>query len=823
MVPSRPLYTATLLYCLVWAPVASAQSPDVVLHTAHARLAGNWALVSDATAADGVRVSNPDNGAAKLATAAAAPASYFELDFQADAGVPYRLWLRGVAAKNSYTNDSAFVQFSDSVDAAGAARFRMATTSATIFTVEDCSGCGVSGWGWNDNYYGTATGDLIYFQTSGVHTLRVQVREDGLSLDQIVLSPATYAFSAPGALKQDTTILAEAGNLTSAPTAAPAPAPAPDPAPAPTAAAAAGEVVLYASKAVAYGNWSVVADASAAGGARLANSDRKAAKVATALPAPIDYFDLSFNAQAATGYRLWIRGKAEKNSYLNDSAFVQFSDSITAAGSPAYRIGSTAATVYTLEDCSGCGESGWGWNDNYYGSSPGELIYFGTSGSHTIRIQVREDGLSIDQIVLSPVTYVATSPGTLKNDSVILAPSDGSASGSTTTVTTPAVNLPPVLESGEDGFRIAALEGAATVPVTMLFTASATGPESTDTLTYTWDFGDGAKPDTYVQTAEASRQNAVHTYVAGGTYSATVTISDQAGNMIQASGPVTVGSGPVLDPSTTLKVIQLNTYKGRSTDTRTEQSKIWLQARWMAAANPDVIVLQEVMGSGAAKKYKAELERLLPGTTWSFFYRSDAAADSTSAEGIAILTRRDIKATAAIAYAPCPAADIVQRSAIAVTVNVNGQDMVIVDTHLTSYETAADMACRMDQAHQLVDWARTLGPTRVVAGDLNADPLEDAMRLVMLAEYNDTWDDLAHRTAYPDNPVATMLTRSERIDYILTSPGSPLELVGVQVPDTRDVTNDNPIPVQGQTLYPPHNYAPRASDHEMLISTFVVH
>jgi len=33
------------------------------------------------------------------------------------------------------------------------------------------------------------------------------VREDGLSIDQIVLSPSTYLNAAPGALKNDNTIL----------------------------------------------------------------------------------------------------------------------------------------------------------------------------------------------------------------------------------------------------------------------------------------------------------------------------------------------------------------------------------------------------------------------------------------------------------------------------------------------------------------------------------------------------------------------------------------------------------------------------------------
>jgi endonuclease/exonuclease/phosphatase family metal-dependent hydrolase len=774
-------------------------------------------------------VANPDKGAAKLLTPLAAPAHYFELDFQAQAGVPYRLWLRGRAEKNSYSNDSVYVQFSDSVDGAGASRFRIATTSGTVYTLEDCSGCGVAGWGWNDNYYGTAIGDLIYFAATGTHTIRIQVREDGLSLDQIVLSPVTYFTTAPGAAKNDTVILAESGTVSAAapppvePTPTPVePTPEPTPTVPPTPAPAPGEVALYAATAAAYGNWTVMADSTAAGGYRLANADRKAAKLNQPLATPVDYFELTFSANAATPYRLWIRGNAAKNSYLNDSVFIQFSDSVTVTGAASYRIGTKASAVYSLEDCSNCGVAGWGWNDTVYGPSPSEPIYFAASGQHTIRIQVREDGLSIDQIVLSPGAYLTTAPGAAKNDSVVLTATDGTTSGTPTEPPPPVANLAPVLEPGEDGFRIGSLEGAVNAPATILFTASATGPESTDTLTYTWDFGDGSAPQSYVQNAEASRQNAVHTYVTGGVYTATVTIADQAGNTTQMSGVVTVAPGALPDPAATLKVVQWNVYKGRSTDTRTEQSKIWLQARWIAAANPDVVLLQEVMGSTMAEKFKAELERLLPQTTWTYFFRSDAGTASSTAEGVAILTRRTIQSTASLAFTPCPAAAIVQRSAIAATVSINGRSIAIVNTHLSSYTSEADMACRSAQAQQLVPWAQSLGPVSIVGGDLNADPLEDAMAVHVLPFYADPWEDTARRTAYPDNPVATMVTRSERIDYVLTSQGAPLELVGVQVPDTRDVTNDNPIATQGQTLFAPHNYAPRASDHELLISTFLV-
>ena len=74
--------------------------------------------------------------------------------------------------------------------------------------LEDCFGCGISGWGWQDNGWGVGVmGPLIYFQTTGSQTLRVQVREDGLSIDQIVLSSGAYRSTSPGRLKNDSTIL----------------------------------------------------------------------------------------------------------------------------------------------------------------------------------------------------------------------------------------------------------------------------------------------------------------------------------------------------------------------------------------------------------------------------------------------------------------------------------------------------------------------------------------------------------------------------------------------------------------------------------------
>jgi len=191
-------------------------------------------------------------------------------------------------------------------------------------------------------------------------------------------------------------------------------------------AASAQEIVLQPGKsATTAGAWAKVADSTAAAGARISMPEKGAEKVTTAKAAPGDYFEITFNASAGTAYRLWFRGKAASNSYSADSVYVQFSDSVTSSGGSAFRIGSTAATVLTIEDCNGCGVSGWGWNDNYYGTSTGSLIYFAASGSHTIRVQNREDGISIDQIVLSPVLYRSSAPGDDKNDDVILDPATG--------------------------------------------------------------------------------------------------------------------------------------------------------------------------------------------------------------------------------------------------------------------------------------------------------------------------------------------------------------------------------------------------------------
>ena len=872
------LISRLAVICLIilqsWA-FANGQTSDVVLYASETTAkAGNWLVEADATAAGGARIRYPDAGGPKLTTALANPTHYFETTFTAQAGLAYRLWMRGKADANSTNNDSAWVQFSGSVDNGGTPVFRVGTTAATMFNLEECTGCGLSAWGWNDNLFG-GLGPLIYFASSGTQTIRVQLREDGLALDQIVLSPQTYLNNAPGAGNNDNTILpktnggsqitlvrqpylqrfgsstayvvwatrepgqaevrywpfnndplqvvtattrvfkqastgmafeyyqheAQLGNLipgtsynydifvngvdatpgvidrftfgissksdtvsfvafgdsgdgspqqaqigalianelvnlvlhagdiayedgtyqqfhdnffrtyqgwlrarpvypsignhddrtssalpyrelfvlpengasqiypdhkeryysfdygpihfvaldselafldlarrqeqlnwlaadlsattqpwrvaffhkplyssgfhgsdvalqqafgpifeqhrvqlvinghehdyerlvpwrqtgpqavtyvitggggaelravgqsqwtalsksinhyvrcsisgceltlqavgingvvfdsyvlnrcVQANDAAPPTVTITQPSTganvsgsalvtgqatddvrvekvdlwidgalaaidtqAPyefswntttvadgfhtielrtydiagnrassgsrsvnvkNAATAVPEIVLYASETTArVGNWLVEADGTAAGGARIRYPDAGGPKLTTALANPTHYFETTFMAQAGVAYRLWMRGKADANSTNNDSAFVQFSGSVDNNGAPVFRIATTSATMFNLEECTGCGLSAWGWNDNLFGGL-GPLIYFASSGTQTIRMQLREDGLAIDQIVLSPVKYVNNAPGATMNDVTILPKSTG--------------------------------------------------------------------------------------------------------------------------------------------------------------------------------------------------------------------------------------------------------------------------------------------------------------------------------------------------------------------------------------------------------------
>jgi len=381
-----------------------------------------WQLTADPTAAAGKAVWNPNANKAKVSSPLVAPASYVEQTFDALAGTAYHVWVRLKAENDSKSNDSFYLQFSDSVTSSGAATQRIGTSSAAEFILEDGpSGGAESGWGWADNGWGPP-GALIYFAASGTHTLRMQQREDGPFVDQIVLSPDTYITNAPGPRFADSTILPEGASSATCtdPNATNYGGPAPCQYPPPPPPLDSATIVVYPATGTMTGNWQLKADTTAADGEALWNPNGNQAKVSPALASPPNYVDVAFDAKAGTAYHVWVRMRAENDSFANDSIHLQFDDSVTSTGAATQRIGTSSSAEFVLQNGpTGPAAHAWGWTDNGWGA-PGAPIYFATTGPHTLRIQQREDGAMVDQIVLSPTTYLTSSPGTRSNDTTIL-------------------------------------------------------------------------------------------------------------------------------------------------------------------------------------------------------------------------------------------------------------------------------------------------------------------------------------------------------------------------------------------------------------------
>jgi hypothetical protein len=399
-------------------PPPPPSGPTIVLWTSHtptANIHGNWSMLTDGTASGGGALWNPDAATAKIAPALAAPANYFERTFTPQRGVPYHLWVRLKAQNNSFGNDSVHVQFTGTVDTGSSPTWRIGTTSSAEVVVQNGpNDSSISGWAWSDNGWG-ALGGNISFDADGPQTVRVQQREDGAIVDEIVLSPDTFLSSPPGLHDNDTTTLPENDGSGSPP-----PPPPPPPPSDPT-------IVLWLANTPPSGivgtAWQILADPSAAGGSGVWNPDQAQAKVAPALAAPASYVELTFNATAGIPYHLWLRMRAQNNSFSNDSVHVQFDNSVDASNNPTTRIGSTGSAEVVLQDGpNGSADQNWGWADNGWGAL-GVNVYFATTGVQTLRMQQREDGTVVDEIVLSPNQYLTTRPGPRQNASIVNPPS----------------------------------------------------------------------------------------------------------------------------------------------------------------------------------------------------------------------------------------------------------------------------------------------------------------------------------------------------------------------------------------------------------------
>jgi probable HAF family extracellular repeat protein len=184
------------------------------------------------------------------------------------------------------------------------------------------------------------------------------------------------------------------------------------------------DIVIYASDlptSARHGNWSQGADAASPGGVKLQTPDLAYANASSPLAAPVHYIDVTFTATANTPYTLWLRLKALNNSKYNDAVWVQFSGAI-ANGRPVFAINTTAGLLVNLAtDSNATSLNNWGWVNGAYWLTQPTTFTFPAGGTQTMRIQVREDGVQLDQIVLSPKAYLSSPPGGPTNDATIVA------------------------------------------------------------------------------------------------------------------------------------------------------------------------------------------------------------------------------------------------------------------------------------------------------------------------------------------------------------------------------------------------------------------
>jgi PKD repeat protein len=512
--------------------------------------------------------------------------------------------------------------------------------------------------------------------------------------------------------------------------------------PAISAQASSSDIVLYASKApVRAGSWSIVSDSTAAGGSAI-KTPVSATKVVSPLASPANYFQMTFPASSGLAYHLWIRGKAANNSYNHDSAYVQFSDSVSSTGTAVDRIGTTSAAAVVLQGCTGNAEQGWGWEDNGW-CGLGANIHFQSTGTHTIRVQLRESGFEIDQIVLSPQTYLSAAPGSRVSNTTILAANLPTLSSGTT----PVVSMVLSPSSGS-------------VPLNVDFTANLSGATPSK---YSWNFGDGT-------TSTAALPS--HTYNAAGNYTAKVTVTDSAGTTATSSAVVAVTG---TSSESKLRVVQANiAYGGHGTDNIINLSRL---TNWLVKLNPDVASLVEAIGAYNDASLITGLMKQKTGLTWYSYYVPKYPG---CPEGVMVLSKWPIVSSAPLYMS-------YQMPVAEATINVNGKLISFFSTHFQWPSTASGE--RQVEANQLVAFASKFAEPRIIAGDFNAQVYTPEIETI-LQQYYGAWDEAVSKgvaTAYPDNPVSTLTrTRKSRIDHIFYAKGATgVSVAAAQIPDQR--------------------------------------
>jgi predicted MPP superfamily phosphohydrolase len=187
-------------------------------------------------------------------------------------------------------------------------------------------------WGWSTTTYFSPESGEFFFEPNGRHTMRVQSRQEGVSIDILLLNPYPELDQLLNS-KQTKEIeeLVQMGHVTEK----------------------YPGLVLISANTVdgerCHGKWKKCRDRETLSGFRLDDLPARHGWQYQPLLEPSDYFEADFTAKSDTKYRLWVRMKAFKGSPHADSVYIQFNDAIDKARRRRYEIGVPAASKSRLE------------------------------------------------------------------------------------------------------------------------------------------------------------------------------------------------------------------------------------------------------------------------------------------------------------------------------------------------------------------------------------------------------------------------------------------------------------------------------------------
>jgi len=680
---------------------AFAADPDpIVLGSCNVSVAVGWTNPNDCTQP----LSTADAGWASLNQAVASPAQYFEQTFTAGPGA-YHIWLRLRALNNSKWNDAVWVQFSDALDGNGQPLYRIGTTTGLLVNLAtDAAAGSLNGWGWQDGAYWLNQTTTVRYATSGPHTIRVQVREDGVSVDQIILSSSTYLNAAPGGPTNDPTRFV----------AAPPTAPAPGAVTAPTPALNATNVATATTLSWVAGANTSSYDISFG----TANPPPTAATNQTATT----YQPATLAAGTTYYWRVDARGAGGTTTGPLWS-FTTAAPQTPAPGAPTTPTPALGATNIAIST-----PLAWvaGANSSSYDVS------FGTTNPPPI--------VTANQTATTYQPAAALASNTTYYWRINAHGAGGTTAGALWSFTTAAPATPaPSVPSGPTPAN-----GSANA----LPNAALNWAASTNATSYDVSFGTVNPPPLVSSnqqgTSYQAQSSASTTYYwkvdaigAGGRTAGPIwTFTTGAPTPPPPPPPPPAGDVPSTNNTVLkrLRVFNWNVAMGYNLITKVNDYN--MQLDMIASFNPDVITLEEMTYSDA-DMMTIYLDGLTQrtGRTWHGYYqRGNSGTDpKTNNIGGAILTWLPVDAESQTLFTDDPAHTF---EVIHIQVTVNGAPVHISTTHLFAWDTTV----RANQLALFQNWLSSQGGRRIVAGDFNAFP-GDATTWIpaWTAEYKDAW------------------------------------------------------------------------------------